>query len=480
MVRAQQTYSRTGPSLVPGTIKPLEGILKTTTQQWSNESVLRFAGGREPVQAMVHAARELVLEAMDEGWSGPPFDPLKLAQMKGIAVSPRADIPDARTLQVGENRFLIEFNPTRPPGRLRYSIAHEIAHTLFPDCGERVRNRARTPFGQGDEWQLEALCNIAAAEILMPVGSMKKAQIDILDIDQIAKSRKEFDVSTEAVLIRLVHLSEEACAVFVASRKDNSPASKYSFDYVIPSRRWKYEITLGTTLPEPSPVAECIAVGYTAKGEAVFADIPEKLRIECIGIPPYPGALFPRVAGLMSSRKRAASAAEIKFLQGNVLQPRGSGPKLITHVVSDATANWGGKGVAIAIKRKWPAAQQEFRNWLGHRRPRLGEVHFCEVEQGFEVATMVCQRGYGPSDTPRIRYAALETALQSVSLRAQKSNATVHMPRIGCGQAGGSWMLVEELINSSLVAADLSVTVYDLPNSIVSSNTAQLSLRPSS
>jgi len=35
----------------------------------------------------------------------------------------------------------------------------------------------------------------------------------------------------------------------------------------------KYEITRGTALPEPSPVSECIAVGYTAKGYAVFSDV---------------------------------------------------------------------------------------------------------------------------------------------------------------------------------------------------------------
>ncbi len=398
--------------------------------------------------------------------------------MRGIQLSPRADIPDARTVAVSQNHFVIEFNPTRPVGRLRYSIAHEIAHTLFPDCGVRVRNRARTHQGQGDEWQLEALCNIAAAEILMPVGSMNKEQTEILDIDQIAKSRKQFDVSTEAVLIRFAHLSEEPCAVFVASKKDNTPGSrKYSFDYVIPSRKWKYDVPRGTSVPAASPVAECTAVGFTAKGDTVFPGVGEKLRVECIGIPPYPGALFPRVAGFMSSRKRATPAPEIQFLQGDVLRPRGSGRKLITHVVSDATPNWGGRGVAIAIKKKWEKAQEEFRNWFGQRE-RLGKVHFCEVDDGIEIATMVSQRGYGPSKSPRIRYAALETALQSVSVRAQKTSATVHMPRIGCGQAGGSWMLVEELINSSLIAANLSVTVYDLPDTIASSSAAQLSLNP--
>jgi IrrE N-terminal-like domain len=432
------------------------------------------------VQAVVHAARELVLNAIDSGWSGPPFDPFKLAEIRGIGISARADIPDARTVPAGQNRFLIEYNPTRTAGRLRYSIAHEIAHTLFPDCGERIRNRSRTA-ASGDDWQLEALCNIAAAEILMPIGSMKKEQTNPLDIDGILKSRKHFDVSTEAVLIRLVHLSDEACAVFVASRSaDSSSGGKYAYDYLIPSRTWQYDVARGTTLPDSSPVSECTAVGHTAKGEIHLPGVTEKLRIECIGIPPYPGAVFPRVAGFVSGRKRTHSdSATMKFLHGDVLRPRGNGKKLITHIVSDATPNWGGRGVALALKKKWPFAQESFKTWHSDRgRPRLGDVHYCEVEPGLEVATMVCQRGYGPSETPRIRYAAVETALESIVARAQITSASIHMPRIGCGQAGGSWMLVEELINSTLVSSNLSVTVYDLPNLSVSSSAAQLSLTP--
>jgi O-acetyl-ADP-ribose deacetylase (regulator of RNase III) len=174
------------------------------------------------------------------------------------------------------------------------------------------------------------------------------------------------------------------------------------------------------------------------------------------------------------------SETHIEFLLGDVLSPRGRGRRIIAHVVSDATPNWGGRGIAIAIKKKWPVAQDAFRKWFGNSRRRpLGEVHFCEVEESLEVATMICQRGYGPSETPRIRYAAIERALGLVAARAQANDASIHMPRIGCGQAGGSWMLVEELVNSILTVANLPVTVYDLPNSNFSSSSLQLSLAPS-
>jgi hypothetical protein len=40
---------------------------------------------------------------------------------------------------------------------------------------------------------------------------------------------------------------------------------------------------------------------------------------------------------------------------------------------------------------------------------------------------------------------------------------TLHMPRIGCGQAGGAWPIIEELIRETVVAAGHLVTVYDPP-----------------
>jgi len=250
-------------------------------------------GERDPVEAVVQAAREMVLEAIDKGWLGPPYDPFKLAEMRGIAVSPRADIPDARTIPIGQNRLLIEYNPMRPPARLRYSVAHELAHTLFSDCGERIRNRAKEGEGQ-DDWQLEALCNVAAAEILMPVGSMEREPNDALTIESVLAARRRYEVSTEAVLIRLIHLSEEPCSAFVASRLSEHEGSKYAYDYLIPSRSWKYSIPRGSTLSSSSPVAECTAIGYSAKGRVSITGGQEKLRLECVGIRHIPVKFFAR------------------------------------------------------------------------------------------------------------------------------------------------------------------------------------------
>jgi O-acetyl-ADP-ribose deacetylase (regulator of RNase III) len=95
------------------------------------------------------------------------------------------------------------------------------------------------------------------------------------------------------------------------------------------------------------------------------------------------------------------------------------------------------------------------------------------AEPGLWVINMIAQTGYGRSGTaqhrdgadgeaprPPIRYEALETCLQKVARSAKVLGASIHMPRIGCGLAGGRWEEVEPILTRTL--DPLSVTVYDL------------------
>ena len=60
----------------------------------------------------------------------------------------------------------------------------------------------------------------------------------------------------------------------------------------------------------------------------------------------------------------------------------------------------------------------------------------------------------------RIRYEAIREGLRRVAEFAREHEATIHMPRIGCGLAGGSWEKVAAIIEEEL--GGLDVTVYDL------------------
>ena len=59
------------------------------------------------------------------------------------------------------------------------------------------------------------------------------------------------------------------------------------------------------------------------------------------------------------------------------------------------------------------------------------------------IVSMVAQQGYGPGAVTRLRYDALREALAAVADLAARTGASVHIPRIGAGQAGGRWDLIE-------------------------------------
>jgi Zn-dependent peptidase ImmA (M78 family)/O-acetyl-ADP-ribose deacetylase (regulator of RNase III) len=440
--------------------------MKPSSSYWRNHSVLALAKESDPIAVIKQKARECVFAAMERGWSGPPFSPFELADLIGIKVVPREDINEARTIVDTGGRFFIEYNPSRPISRVRYSICHEIAHTFFPDCGEKIRHRQEREAIVGDEWQLEMLCNIGAAELLMPMCIFNE-EARIPSIDQVLLWRKKFGASVEAVLLRAVHISNEPCAVFsAAAQNEDTTSRRYLLEYVIPSSKGSLSLTAGQLLPKESCINSCTAIGFTQKAVEYWNVNGPALRVEAVGIPGYPGRLLPRVVGMI----RSATALDIRqnhitYLKGDATRPVGQGPKIIAHLLNDKTPNWGGNGFATFLARKWPKAQHEFRQWAqATGELRLGASHATEIDETCSVFHMIAQHGYGDSAKPRLRYDALQKSLCALAAFATERKASVHMPRIGTGQARGSWPLIAELILESLCANDISVTVYDLPN----------------
>jgi hypothetical protein len=95
----------------------------------------------------------------------------------------------------------------------------------------------------------------------------------------------------------------------------------------------------------------------------------------------------------------------------------------------------------------------------------LGKVRIVIAGKGLSVASIVAQKGYGGSSSPRIRYLALEKGLEHVAAAAAQMGASVHMPRIGTGAGGGDWLVIEELIRQTLCQRGIKVTVYDFGGS---------------
>jgi O-acetyl-ADP-ribose deacetylase (regulator of RNase III) len=317
-----------------------------------------------------------------------------------------------------------------------------------------------------DDWQLEMLCNVAAAELLMPIGSFPDLKDKALSVDALMALQRQYDVSTEALLLRVVRVTEGACTVFCCSRlEEGEGKDRYRIDYAVGSRSWPFRLRSGTLLAESTVVRECTAIGYTAKGDEQWPGVAEAVHVEAVGIPPYPKRRYPRVVGIVHvPNGQATTRPPITYLRGDATHPRGTGLRIIGHVVNDRASRWGG-GFALVVRRRFPDVQEDFISWSQAHLHQftLGSSRLCPIDESLAVFSMICQHGYGPSRRPRIRYAALRECLDQLAAIAAEQRASIHMPRIGCGQAGGSWTIVSELIDDSLCGRGVPVTIYDLP-----------------
>lgn len=152
----------------------------------------------------------------------------------------------------------------------------------------------------------------------------------------------------------------------------------------------------------------------------------------------------------------------IIYLKGDATNPKAEGNKIIVHICNDI-GGWG-KGFVMAVSKRWKLPEQSYRNWYKSKEDfSLGAVQFVQVETDIWVANLIGQhkvnkdeRGNAP-----IRYEAVLAGLDKIGIFAAENNATVHMPRIGCGLAGGTWDQIEPLLNSAIADRDILITVYD-------------------
>lgn len=153
----------------------------------------------------------------------------------------------------------------------------------------------------------------------------------------------------------------------------------------------------------------------------------------------------------------------IIYLQGDATSPQASGAKIIAHVCNDL-GGWG-KGFVLAITKRWPEPETAYRAWSRARAGNdfaLGAVQFVQVKADVWVANMIGQHGMRTgSKGPPVRYEAIGQCLALVAQKAAELGASVHMPRIGCGLAGGKWEKVEPLIQAELSGKEVAVYVYD-------------------
>lgn len=158
----------------------------------------------------------------------------------------------------------------------------------------------------------------------------------------------------------------------------------------------------------------------------------------------------------------------LSFVDGDATRPINDGKKaLICHICNDIGA-WG-KGFVLALSEKYPVTKQVYHKMMKeNNNSELGDIQIIHVDDLY-VVNMIAQNGLYPKRNskgetiPPIRYDALKTCLEEVAnfIISCTEPITIHMPRIGCGLAGGTWDRVEEIVIDTLIKRGINVYVYD-------------------
>jgi Zn-dependent peptidase ImmA (M78 family) len=176
-------------------------------------------------------------------WKGPPFCPFELADLEGVIVEEApCDIKsDGRIFPKGDKVY-IQYASGQCQERVNFTIFHELAHTLFPDCYKRERRRSPA---EKAEWEFENLCNIAASEFLFPLDDFcRDMGSTALSASQIQVLADRYKASVDATVWRVVHLSKiPVCAIFAVYKEPVGKAiTSLSVKYAVPHPDFPHSI----------------------------------------------------------------------------------------------------------------------------------------------------------------------------------------------------------------------------------------------
>ncbi len=440
-------------------------VVKTDRLIWRHDSVKKLieeTGNPDPVDAIKTKARNLVLRAFEFGWEGPPYSPIQLAKYFNIDVIPNDSVMDARIIPLKNDKFQIQYNPFQKPTRINFSVAHEIAHTLFSDCAQAVRNRENEPI---ENRQLEQLCNAAAAEIQLPYAIFSNdANNAAPSIEGLIDLATKYKASLESVFIRYTEVIDRPCAVLIGIFQSDN---KILIDYHKSSRLFPAQLPDHFEVPHDSKAYECTSPGWTSR-ESSSWDIfeGETYNLYAIGISPYRRDNKPRIGILVLPKEGPQDSPEsgkviLEF--GDATKPRGGGKKIIAQVVNTGAAL--GRGFGYSLTKNYPIVKESLKKWHEDKSSFiLGNSNLVKINEGLFVFQMLAQKGIfqkGP-EIP-LRYNELRKCLVELRETALELGCTIHMPAIGAGQAKGDWDIIIGMIHDELVNYNLKVSIYLLP-----------------
>lgn len=131
-----------------------------------------------------------------------------------------------------------------------------------------------------------------------------------------------------------------------------------------------------------------------------------------------------------------------------------------------------GSGVALAVKRKFPGAYNDYIHQYGSPVGLvLGRAYPVKINDELTVWNAITQNGFG-APTRNTSYDAIQTCFQEISDSISTAHAgpdqlenqiEIHIPMIGAARGGGNWEIIREIIEQTVT---VPVTLW-LPDDTV-------------
>jgi hypothetical protein len=195
-----------------------------------------------------------------------------------------------------------------------------------------------------------------------------------------------------------------------------------------------------------------------------------------------------KTMGLSKFHEEHFNGNTLEYKVGNLFElmpTTGPKTKVIAHVCNDI-GGWG-SGFVIPLARQYPEAEKQYRDWWHqsfsqNQTFELGNLGLVSVQApDFEnektvnghiyVANMIAQqgtiatpaRGRTHVDLTPLRYWALACCMKKLANGVCRfpNGVEFHVPKFGSDRAGGSWDVIETLIEELWVPVG-NVTVYSL------------------
>ncbi len=210
---SSSTHSRQVDNLTRTSDKPLG----SSSGAWKDPLVCRLIAkhrGRDPHSIVEMYAGRLLSEADQTQL---PVDVETVASLLGIKRRLGPYEFAGRIFADVSGQLVMDLSTNDHLARRRFTCGHEIIHTIFPGFSREARYRVDVAVGHNtrERNEEEYLCDVGAAEILLPRELVSENYDSALGLGEIERLAEDASASLEASANRLVELARDPIGLIV-------------------------------------------------------------------------------------------------------------------------------------------------------------------------------------------------------------------------------------------------------------------------